>query len=153
MARWRRTIGTSALLIGLAAGFVAAADKDEPVPTPIALEKLTPLNLQKTVLLDKPGKRLVLQGEVCLRDGLLEMLVCLKRTKEHEAIFSVETQAQTVHAGLMALGAEPGHPVQFQPKYQAAKGPVIEVFVSWKDENGKLQRKDAHRLVRSSVRR
>ena len=63
------------------------------------------MNKQETVLLDAEGKRLVLKGEVCLREGLLEMLVCLKQTKEHESILSVATKAQTVHAGLLALFA------------------------------------------------
>ncbi len=116
-------------------------------------EGLTPLNEQKTVLLDKDGKRLVLRGEVCLREGVLEMLVCLKRSKEHEAIFSVDTKAQIVHAGLLALGFEPGTPVEFVPEYKPATGPVVDISVSWVDADGKSHKHKAQELVRNSVRR
>lgn len=114
---------------------------------------LTPLNEQKTVLLDKVGKRLVLKGEVCLREGVLEMLVCLKRSKEHEAIFAVDTKAQIVHAGLLALGFEPGTPVEFVPEYKPATGPVVDINVSWVDADGKAHKHQAQELVRNSVRR
>lgn len=112
-----------------------------------------PLNPQQTVLLDKANGKLILKGEVCLREGVLEMLVCLKRTKEHEAIFSVDTPARVVHAGLLALGFEPGKPVKFTPEYKPASGPVVEIIVSWMDADGKLQRYKAQDLVRNSVRR
>ncbi|MBI1346538.1 hypothetical protein GC163_09645 [bacterium] len=125
----------------------SAAPASAASPAPV------PLNPQQTVLLDKPNGKLLLKGEVCLREGVLEMLVCLKRTKEHEAIFSVDTQARVVHAGLLALGYEPGKPVRFTPEYQAASGPIVEIFVSWTDPEGKLQRHKAQNVVRNSVRR
>lgn len=144
------------------AAFMAAASpvraqtssaKTEEKWVPVDPARLAPLNPQKTVLLDKDQRRLVLQGEVCLTDGALEMLVCLKRTKEHEAIFSVDTKAQFVHAGLLALGIEPGHPVSFQPQYTPASGPQIDIHVSWKDADGKTVRQRGQDLVRHSVRR
>lgn len=122
-------------------------------PAPIDLAKLAALNPQETVYLDKAGRKLVMKGEICLRSGVLEMLVCLKRTKEHEAIFSVDTKAQIVHAGLIALGVEPGKPVQFQPEYKSATGPIIDVFVSWTDAEQKRHRVPGQSLVRNSVRR
>lgn len=134
--------------------FVAAtAFAADPPPPPIDVAKLTALNPQETVYLDKAGRKLVMKGEICLRSGVLEMLVCLKRTKEHEAIFSVDTKAQIVHAGLIALGVEPGKPVQFQPEYKPATGPVIDVFISWTDAEQKRHRVPGQRLVRNSVRR
>jgi hypothetical protein len=42
-----------------------------------------------------------------------------------------------VHAGLLAVGAEPGSPVQFEPKYNPPTGDEIEVTVYWVDEKGK----------------
>ncbi|MDZ4685583.1 MAG: YdjY domain-containing protein [Planctomycetaceae bacterium] len=152
MTRWLSLGVLLAASVGLQPR-AESADKDVTPLTPAAMEKLPPLNPQGTVLLDKPGRRLVLKGDVCLRDGLLEMLVCLKRTKEHEAIFSVDTKAQIVHAGLIALGVEPGRPVQFQPDYKAATGPVIDVFVSWTDAEQKPHRVNARSLVRNSIRR
>lgn len=148
------------LLVGfvLAAGVLVAlelawAQEERGLIPPRSSAEPVPLNPQKTVLLDKPGKRLILKGEVCLREGLLEMLVCLKRTKEHEAIFAVDTKAQIVHAGLLALGLEAGHPVRFAPEYKPAAGPVLEISISWVDAAGKTQTYKGQDLVRNSVRR
>jgi hypothetical protein len=118
-----------------------------------ATAKPVPLNPQGTVLLDKPGKRLLLKSEVCLREGVLEMLVCLKRTKEHESILAVDTQAATVHAGLLALGAEIGQPVQHLPEFRPPTGQAIEIYLAWEDSQKKPQRVKAQTWVRNSTRR
>ena len=112
-----------------------------------------PLNKAGTVLLDVKGKKLLLISEVVLREGLLELLVCLKRTKEHESILSVDAQAQIIHAGLLALGAKAGTPVRWQPEYQAATGQTIDIFFSWTDEEGKHHRDPAQSWVRHATRR
>lgn len=121
--------------------------------TPTAARKLTPLNNEGTVLLDAERKRLILKGEVCLREGLLEMLACLKQTKEHEAILRVDTKAQVVHAGLLALGAESGTAVQFLPEYKPATGQRIDIFVSWTDKEGKAHREPARKWIRNATRK
>ena len=107
-----------------------------------------PLNQKGTVLLDKTNRRLLLKGEVCLREGVLEMFLCGKQTKEHESIVSLDAKAAVIHAGLLALGAKPGKPVQFQPEFVAPQGPKLDIFVSWKDASGKLQRQRAQKWVR-----
>ncbi|HID23544.1 MAG TPA: hypothetical protein EYP14_14265 [Planctomycetaceae bacterium] len=107
-----------------------------------------PLNAKKTVLLDKAHNRLLLKTEVTRREGLLEMLCCLKHTKEHESILAVDAKAYVVHAGLLALGARPGRPVQFVPKYRPPAGQRIDIFVRWKDQNGAERREKAQRWVR-----
>jgi hypothetical protein len=112
-----------------------------------------PLNKNKTVLLDAKGKRLLLKSQVVLREGLLEMLVCLKQTKEHESLLSVDAQAQMIHAGLLALGAHAGAPVRWQPEYQPATGQQIDIFFSWTDSEGKLRRVPAQSWVRHATRR
>lgn len=138
----------AAMLIG------PAVQADDPKPDqPKAPQKLVPLNKQETVLLDADGKRLILKGEVVLREGLLELLACLKQTKEHESILSVATKAQTVHAGLLALGAEQGQAVQFTPEFKPPTGQKIDIFLSWKDEKGKQHRVSAHSWVRNATRR
>lgn len=150
---WRAFGMTCVAMILLAgAAFVRAEDPPKP-PTPTASDKPVPLNPQGTVILDKAGKRLLLKGEVCLREGVLEMLVCLKRTKEHESILAVDTQAWIVHAGLLALGAEAGKPVQFLPEYRAASGQPIEIFLSWEDDQKASHRVKAQTWIRNSTRR
>src|SRR5579862_5530113 len=75
---------------------------------------LVPLNPNGSVLLDRAGKRLLVKTRLVLRDGTLEMLCCPAQTKEHESILAVDAQAYVIHTGLLALGAAPGSPVQFQ---------------------------------------
>lgn len=112
--------------------------------------KLTPLNPQGTVLLDFPGKRVLLKTKVCLTRGALEMFLCLKQTKEHESILSIDSEAFTIHGALVALGAKEGRPVQFSPEYVAPSGDKIDVFVHWVDANGKLFRRPAQQWMRHS---
>lgn len=100
------------------------------------------------VWLDKERKRLVLSGRIALREGQLEMFACLAGTKEHESVVAVDTQAYVVHAGLLACGAEPGKPVQFQPTFRPASGTEVEITVLWKDKDGKLQQARAQEWVR-----
>ncbi len=81
------------------------------------------------------------------------MLVCLKQTKEHESLLAVDAKAQIVHAGLLALGAKPGSPVRWQPDFQSATGPQINIFFSWTDADGKFHRDSAQSWVRHATRR
>ncbi len=115
--------------------------------------KLVPLNKQKSVLLDVPGKRVLLKAKVVLREGILEMLCCLKLTKDYESILAVDAKAYVVHTALLALGAKPGKPVQYFPKYQPATGQRVDVFLQWRDKTGKLHRIPAQNWVRHSIYR
>lgn len=112
---------------------------------------LLPLNKQETVLLDQAGKRLLLKSRVCLNKGQLELLCCVKNTKEHEAILSVDSRAQVIHAGLLALGIEQGKPVEFDPVYKPPTGQQIDIFVNWKDAQGKAHRVPAQEWIRYVV--
>jgi hypothetical protein len=150
MVMRRLNIAVRVLAVLGCTAFVAANPKDKP-EKPVG--KLVPLNKQETVLLDQDGKRLILKSEVVLREGLLEMLACLKQTKEHESILAVPTKAQMVHAGLLALGAEPGTPVKFTPEFQPPTGTKIEIFLSWTDEKGNTQRIPAQSWVRNATLR
>ncbi len=116
-------------------------------------EGLVVLNKQKTVLLDLEGKRLLLRTKVCLREGVLEMLCCKKQTKEHESILSIDSSAQAIHAGLLAIGAKVGAPVKFTPKYQPPQGQKLNLYLQWKDEKGKLHREPAQNWIRNATNR
>ena len=129
---------------------VSADDKTAPktkAAKPIALNK------KGTVLLDKDKKRLLLKTNVVLREGLLEMFCCLKKTKEHESILAIDAKAYVVHAGLLALGVKTGTPVQFTPKFVPAKGQELKIFVRWKDKKGKEHRVDARKWIRNATNR
>jgi hypothetical protein len=82
-------------------------------------------------------KRVLVSAMVCLREGQLELLMCRRQTKEHEAVLSADVDARQVHAALLAAGAEPGHPVTFQPRYKPATGQTIKVSLQY-EQKGKL---------------
>lgn len=111
---------------------------------------LTPLNPNNTVFLDLPNKRLLLKTQVCLDRGMLEMLLCLKQTKEHESIVTIDAKAFTIHTGLLALGCEPGKAATYEPKFQPASGQKIDIFMHYTDLDGKLQRVPAGKWIRNS---
>lgn len=116
-------------------------------------DHLSPLNPSGTVLLDLKNKRVLLKSRVCLREGLLEMLICRAQTKEHESIVAVDSEAYVIHAGLLAVGAKPGTPVRFEPEYQAPTGQKIDIYFNWTDEDGNPHRERAQRWVRNVTRR
>ena len=125
---------------------------------------LVPLNKQETVLLDTKGKRVLVKSKVVLREGMLEMFACPKQTKEHESILAVDTKAYTIHAGLLAIRAKPRKPVQFYKQdpdepgkyvedFKPPTGQRLNIFVQWKDKQGKRHRVSAKSWVRYAINR
>src|SRR5262245_7733210 len=58
-------------------------------------------SLGRNLWFDTQGKRLILKTRVVLREGALEHLLCLKGTKEHEAILAADADPRQIHAGLL----------------------------------------------------
>jgi hypothetical protein len=119
----------------------AEADFDEEspppppkLPEPEGARRLSP---KFDVWVDPKQGVVIVDGQVSLRRGVLEMFACIRNTKEHESVVTVDTEAFLVHTGLILLGAEPGTPVQFVPEYKPPTGPEIEVTATWRDEQGK----------------
>ncbi len=108
---------------------------------------MTRLDPKDRVWADKKSKRVVVDGYIALREGQLEMLACLVGTKEHESIVATFCKAQTVHAGLLAVGAQQGSPVKWEPVYTAPTGSQIQVFALWYAE-GKKKNIDVRQWVR-----
>ncbi len=101
------------------------------------------------VSIDKKSKQVIVGGVVAFRKGVLEMFACVKNTKEHESVIAVNAKAYHVHTALLAVGAKPGKPVQYDPTYKPASGPKIKVDVVWKDKDGKEQRRRAQDMIRN----
>jgi hypothetical protein len=130
------------LILAAALGSAAWANAADTAPksaAPAGDGKLQRLAPDADVWIDRQYGRLVLRSEVVFREGPLELFLCPKGTKEHESILACNAKAYLVHAGLLALGVEPGRPVVFRPEYRAAEGPEIDVHVYWKDAQGKQQ--------------
>ncbi len=104
------------------------------LPEPKGAKRLSP---EYDVWIDAKQKAVIIDGQVSLREGMLEMFACTKNTKEHESVVSANTKAYIVHAALLSLGAEPGHTAQWVPEYKPPAGTEIEITVYWVDEKGK----------------
>lgn len=147
-----------ALLCGLAGQDLTTAQETAPPrpkasAAPVVQGKPVPLNESGTVKLDLANRRLLVQGEVVLRQGQLEMFACRKRSKEHESIVAIDAAAFVIHSGLLALKATPGGPAVYEPKFQPPHGEKLEIFVSWQDEKEQTQRVSAQSWIRETVNR
>ncbi len=120
-------------------------DVEKTFGDPPGLVRLDPTG---RVWADKEHRRVVVDGYIALQQGSLEMLACLVGTKEHESVVATFCKAQTVHAGLLAIGAKVGKPVQWQPDYVAPSGSEIQVTALWRDENGEKQSIDVRQWCR-----
>jgi hypothetical protein len=114
-------------------------------PDPPGARRLSP---RYPVWVDLKEKAVVVDGQISLTKGMLEMFACTRNTKEHESIVSADTKAFLVHTGLLSVGAEAGHPARFQPKYEPPRGTEIEIVVQWKDEQGKFRTARAQDWIR-----
>jgi len=117
------------------------------LPPPTGAQRLSP---EYDAWIDPKQGVVIVDGQVALRKGMLEMFACLRNTKEHESVVSANTKAYLVHAALLRLGAEPGTPVQFQPVYKPPSGTEINVEVQWRDADGKQHSARAEDWVRDA---
>ena len=157
----------AASLVALSA-LAPARQEPKVEPKPEALPefpKLDPkntvshLNPDKTIFAELTGPegkkkvvRIGLACEVCLREGPLEVFLCKKGTKEHEAVVRVDADAQFIHAALETAGAKSGMPTQFvddkgEAKWKAATGTRINVLVHY-TKGGKTFTHTAQEWVR-----
>lgn len=115
------------------------------LPPPAGARRLSP---DYDVWIDSKAGTVIIDGQISLREGMLEMFACLRNTKEHESIVSANTRAFIVHAALLSLGAEPGTPVQFMPEFKPPSGTEIEILVQWIDEEGNEETAPAQELIK-----
>jgi len=122
----------------------AAPPEPARLPPPEGADAMPAPNL---VWIDRKLGTVMVDGYVSLREGMLEMFACPVGTKEHESIVAVYSQAQIVHAALLAVGAEVGSPVQFDPEFKPPTGTEIAIEVHWLDEEGNWQATDAQQWI------
>lgn len=126
---------------------------DEPAATPTAADRhpdLRRLSRREEVWIDVRGRRVIVGGEIAQNRGAIEVFACPSGTKEHEAIVATRSTAQLVHVALLAIGLEPGHPVEFNPDYVAATGPAVDVRVRWRDADGTAHEARAGDWIRNA---
>ena len=117
----------------------------ERVPS---IKDVVRISADDNIWVNKKKRTVIVGGTICLRQGQLEMFACPEGTKEHESIVALKSRAKFIHAGLLSVGAKPGRPVQYDPKFQAAHGDIIDVFVVWNDGHGNEKKVRAQDMVR-----
>jgi hypothetical protein len=141
------------LLLAMASG---PSFGTEPAPangSPAGNPRKIPADLRAAVgKLQMPGVKINLDewcvdvdSRVSLREGLLELIACVKDTKEHESIVAIEAKPSHVHTALLLLGAKPGSPASQQPiddemddfRYIPPSGSPVDVFLVIKEPGGK----------------
>lgn len=129
----------SAVCLLLLCGLAAAA-RAEPAATD------TPQVLNLPGLTAHFAERYVdLDATVCLTDGYLELIACTRGTKEHESIVTISALPQHVHAALLLMGVENGHPattrrLEGEPErfvHLPPRGAPVRVSLVVRDANGK----------------
>ncbi len=123
---------------------LAAVEKTFGNPPDTAV-RLTP---KERVWVDRKKNRLIVDGYIALQEGQLELFACPAFTKEHESVVALFARSITVHAGLLAVGAETGKPAKWEPEYSPPTGSEIQIQAYWKDAEGKPQNIDARKWVR-----
>ena len=101
----------------------------------------------RNVWVDRKAGRIYADGYIAMNDGPLEMFACPAGTKEHESVVATLGKASEIHAGLLALGAQVGTPVTYNPSFIPATGQRIRVWICYFDQDGKYQVTDARRWV------
>jgi hypothetical protein len=104
--------------------------------------------LGRDVWFDPARRAVVLRTRVCLREGFLEHLLCREQTKEHESVLATDAPPRMIHAGLILAVGEPGHPVRYQPDFEAPTGPPVDIQAEWSDADGRRHRIDARQFVK-----
>ena len=106
-----------------------------PGPRRLPAELLRPdpawKELGQSLWFDPGGTRPSSGPGWCSARAPLEHLMCLKGTKEHEAILATDAVPRRIHAGLLLTGADVGHPVQFVPKFEPPSGSPIAIELRW----------------------
>lgn len=131
-------------------GVVEKDKKDRLLAEPLVdnPDQLRRLHPTDPVWINRQRRRVVLVGAVCGQKSPLELFACLANTKEYESVVAIHTQAKVVHAALLAVGLDPGHPVQFGEKPVGGTGPEVAITVRWKDRQGGRHSAAAQQWVR-----
>jgi hypothetical protein len=113
-------------------------------------ESLVQLPGGDPVYLTPDRKSVIFLGVVCQRQTMLEMFICMRDTTEHESAIAADVRPFLIHAGLLATGAEPGLPIQANPTYLPPTGPVVDILLRWKGEEGETQEMKAQDWIRNT---
>ena len=91
--------------------------------------------------------RVLVQANVCLRQGMLEHLLTRRRCKEHESILAADIDARDLHKALLLAGLREGKPIVFKPKELPPSGAAVKITLAYK-KDGKDVKVPARQWIR-----
>jgi hypothetical protein len=109
---------------------MAVASRADRIP-----HERTGKSLVPGLVVDRERGELRIVARVATDRGFLEQLVCLAGTREHESLLVIDIAPSLVHAGLLALGLEPGRPGRWKETPEGGfavvspSGPEVDVLV------------------------
>jgi len=131
-------------LVVLAAGCAALGDQAPNKPPGPATRPATTRLALAHIKIDFAKRRVLVDAEVCLREGPLELVLCAWNTKEHESILRTKAKPSQVHFALVALGLTPGKPARWIPglageegRLLPPRGAQLKISLRWKGAGGK----------------
>jgi hypothetical protein len=119
----------------------AAAAPEQPAAVAAAEDEFGRLLAGMGVRYFPNDKHLEVSGWVNMQTGLVEVFACAPEGKTHESVIVLDCVPSGLQAGLLALGLEPGKPVEFGTgdQYTPPTGDGVLVEVHWTDLQGHEQ--------------
>lgn len=112
-------------------------------------EMLKKLDASAPIWVTADRKKVVLGGQICLREGWLEFFACRLNSKEHESVVALDVPPHLIHAALLVIGAKQGKPAIYEPKFIPPTGEKINIEARWRDEKlGKIASCRAQEMIK-----
>ena len=134
-----------ALFSSVSRGAEPASDQ-KPAPERSAAEPARK-DLKLPGLVINFQKRCVdIEATICLDEGMLELIACMKGSKEHESIVAIEAKPMHIHTALLLLGANNGTPAMSKPVdeqktqwiHVPPQGDPVNVYLVFETADGKM---------------
>jgi hypothetical protein len=134
-------------LMGIA-GFAACAEGEAAPQSPQEQMKLAGIEL------DSKKRQVTVEAKICLREGLLEYLICVsgrEHTFEHESLISVKCAPSLLHLTLLAIGLQPcefGIIEEWETKWRKQPKSRVKIEVEFV-QDGKVVKRDIGEFLAS----
>lgn len=113
---FRHANGLAVCAISLGLMLACTAPTKQAPAAPPAEEKPAAEKVELPgIKIDAKNKRVDVAAKVALNEGLLELIACINDTKEHESLVVIEAVPMHIHAALLLIGANNGHPAMVKP--------------------------------------
>lgn len=147
-------------LLFAAAMPVALGEEVKPAQDPA--ETVSPELKAALEKLEMPGVKINIDewsvdvdADVCEDFGLLEVIACVKDTRDHESVVSTEAKPSHIHTALLLLGARPGSPAMQQmlegdpPRFRTIlpSGSPVDVYLVVKDDKGVASERPVNEFI------